>query len=84
MNEEIGLFEDIYELLCGVGSVEKKNSVVAKVNDRIVRMRAEKETRRAIVYLNQLCDIVEGVDPMPLDDFAEEVNEWLCATANKG
>jgi hypothetical protein len=36
--DEIALFEDIYELLCGVG-LHKKDRVIAKVNARIVQLR---------------------------------------------
>jgi hypothetical protein len=39
-SDEIALFENIYEVLCGVGDAKIKGSVVAEVNARIVQLRA--------------------------------------------
>lgn len=36
--DEIALLEDVYELLCGVG-LERKDSVIARLNARIVELR---------------------------------------------
>lgn len=42
--DETALFESIYELLCGVGDDKVRDSIIAKVNTRIVQLRAGGKT----------------------------------------
>jgi len=43
-SDETALFESIHELLCGVGDDKVRDEVIAKVNTRIVQLRAAGKT----------------------------------------